>query len=154
MGWNHTGTAFKWQPTYRDNPTARYRHQPSNHVGDWWIGTYENRSEPPIPAGSQQGDGPTGTLTSPRFTVYGNTLSFLIGGGCDINVAFVELVVSGKSVAKETGKCTETMEKRSWNVSAFKGETAWIHLADLGSAPWNHINFDDLVDSSCEESMI
>ena len=41
-GWTRTGTAFDTQPTYGDNPTARRRGQPSNHQGNYWIGTYEN----------------------------------------------------------------------------------------------------------------
>ncbi|RKU14174.1 hypothetical protein C6501_08415, partial [Candidatus Poribacteria bacterium] len=29
--WEKTGTAFDFQPTWGDNPTARNRGQPSNH---------------------------------------------------------------------------------------------------------------------------
>ena len=42
------GTAFNNQPTYGNNPSARgkeYNHE-INHKGDWWIGTYEDRSSP------------------------------------------------------------------------------------------------------------
>ena len=41
-GWTIVeGDAFDFQPTFGDNPTARGRGQPSEHEGDWWIGTYE-----------------------------------------------------------------------------------------------------------------
>jgi len=45
-GWSRTGTAFDFQPTRGDNPTARRRGQPSNHQGDYWIGGYEKISGP------------------------------------------------------------------------------------------------------------
>ena len=40
-GWTKSGTAFNFQPTYGDNPTARRRGQPSNHQGQYWIGGFE-----------------------------------------------------------------------------------------------------------------
>ena len=39
--WEKTGTAFDFQPTWGDNPTARNRGQPSEHQGDWWLGLAE-----------------------------------------------------------------------------------------------------------------
>ncbi len=44
--WEKTGTAFDFQPTYGDNPTARNRNQPSQHQGDWWLGLYEKYQGP------------------------------------------------------------------------------------------------------------
>ena len=95
-GWQRTGTVFNNQPTFGDNPTARNRGQPSNHQGDWWIGTYENRPSKEAEAGDSKGDKPKGTLTSPRFRIIGKTISFLIGGGCDVNVVRAELLVDNK----------------------------------------------------------
>ena len=43
-----------------------------------------------------------------------------------------------------TGKCTETMERVTWDVIEFYGEKAQIKLVDDGSIKWGHINFDDL----------
>lgn len=95
-GWDRTGSAFNNQPTYGDNPTARNRGQAANQQGDWWIGGYESRPSTWEPAGRVQGDGPQGTLTSPSFDIQGNYISFLIGGGCDINSVRAELVVGHK----------------------------------------------------------
>ena len=92
-GWTRTGTAFNNQPTYGDNPTARNRGQPANQQGDWWIGGSENRPSSEIPAGQTQGDVPQGTLTSPSFYIKGKYISFLIGGGCDINFVRAELTI-------------------------------------------------------------
>ena len=92
--WVRTGTVFNNQPTYGDNPTARNRGQPANQQGNWWIGGYENRHSQGAPAGRIQGDGPQGTLTSPYFTIKGSHISFLIGGGCNINYVRAELIIN------------------------------------------------------------
>jgi hypothetical protein len=143
-GWTATGNAFSTQPTYGDNPTARHRGQPSNHQGNYWIGGYENRHSPSDPPGQIQGDGPQGTLTSEPFTITKPILSFLIGGGCDMNTERVELIVNGQAVLKASGHCTETMIRVRWNVAAYKGQLAQIRLIDASSGGWGHINFDDV----------
>jgi TonB family protein len=143
-GWTQTGDAFKFQPTFEDNPTARNRGQASNHQGQYWIGTCEKRPLPSDPPGQIQGDGPQGTLTSQPFTIQKPTISFLIGGGCDISVERVELFVDGQVVKRATGNCTETMERIWWTVSEFIGKEAQIRLVDASSGGWGHINFDDV----------
>lgn len=92
--WAKTGSAFNNQPTYGDNPTSRNRGQPANQQGDWWIGGYENRPSKETPAGEIQGDTPQGTLTSPFFNITGEEVSFLIGGGCDVQTVRAELVIN------------------------------------------------------------
>lgn len=143
-GWESKGDAFTNQPTYGDNPTARGRGQPSNHLGDYWIGTYENRPRPSDPAGDTAGDGTTGTLTSPAFTIEGRTIDFLIGGGCDVGFVRAELLVDGQVVHETTGKCHETMERAEWDVASFRGRSARIRLVDDANGGWGHINFDDV----------
>ena len=99
---------FDNQPTYGDNPTARNR-GPSNHQGDWWIGGAEHRPNISSAAGLLQPVGPDvpqGNLTSPTFNVIGQTISFLIGGGCDENVVRAELIVGG-----QVGKFTDLSHK-------------------------------------------
>ena len=96
--WKKTDTVFDNQPTYGDNPTARNK-DPSNHQGDWWIGGFEHRpniSSVPGQFQSGGGDGPPATLTSPTFIIIGQTISFLIGGGCKVNVARAELIIGGQ----------------------------------------------------------
>jgi TolB-like protein len=143
-GWKTSGEAFRNQPTYGDNPTARHRGQPSNHQGEYWIGGYENRHYISDPPGRVQGDGPQGMLTSLPFPITFPIINFLIGGGCDINTERVELIVNNHVVLRATGKCTETMDRIFWDVSPYKGQTAQIRLVDTSSGGWGHINFDDV----------
>lgn len=101
-GWTKSGTAFNYQPTYGDNPTARRRRQPSRHQGKWWVGTFEKRPNARSRAGAVQGDRPTGTLSSTRFRIIGNYIDFLIGGGCNVNYVRAELVIDGRGVVLRT----------------------------------------------------
>ena len=117
----------------------------SNHKGDWWIGTYENRSSPSEPFGGWQGDGPQGSLTSPSFQITGKLLTFLIGAGCDNPDIRAELIIGGEVVREETPKeCNEAMKEKSWNVTDYAGKNAQLRLVDRFSGDWGHINFDHL----------
>ena len=142
--WTLNGTAFNNQPTYGNNTLARNRK--SNHKGDWWIGTYENRSSPSEPFGGQQGDGPQGSLTSPSFQITGKLLTFLIGVGCENKPHIrAELIIGGEVVRKETPtKCYEAMAEKSWNVTGYASKNAQLRLVDHSSGHWGHINFDHL----------
>ena len=147
------GTAFNNQPTYGNNPSARdkqHNHE-SNHKGDWWIGTYENRSNPSEPPGGIQGDDPQGSLTSPSFQITGKLLTFLIGAGCTraasdtVPNIRAELIIGGEVVRDETPKaCKEAMTEQSWNVTGYAGKNAQLRLVDHFSGFFGHINFDHL----------
>jgi hypothetical protein len=143
-GWTANGDAFQYQPTYGDNPTARHRGQPSQHQGNYWIGGYEQCQTPDSRPGAVQGDGPQGTLTSDPFTIQAKSISFLIGGGCDINTERVEILIDGNVVHKVTGKCTETMARVKFDTAKYVGHTAQIRLVDASGGGWGHINFDDV----------
>lgn len=141
--WTKTGHAFDNQPTYRDNPNARDQSIKTNVQGDWWIGTFENRSNPTAEAGYVEGDFPIGTLTSPQFRINGSNINFLLGGGCAGEQIRVELLVNGKAQrVAYADNCRERMRRRVWNVEEFKNQIAQIRLVD-GSRK-GHLNFDDL----------
>jgi M6 family metalloprotease-like protein len=148
-GWTRTGTAFDSQPTLGDNPTARGRGQPSEHQGNWWIGTYENyQGKPGQTPGDVQDDGLTGTLTSPPFVILGEEINFLIGGGNhDENdpagATVVLFDIEGVSTASFTGNNSETMTRVHLPVGAFKGMTAVLKIIDNSTGSWGHINCDD-----------
>jgi len=164
VGWTATGDAFDDQPTFGDNTRHRSVYegvsdfrshgapQVSRHKGRYWVGTYESRpgagaanyTSPAegYPAGTAQGDEPTGTLTSQPFLILGDAITFLVGGGCDHLTEYVELLVDGFAVARATGKCRETMEPHTWDVALYYGRAAQIRIVDASSTRWAHINVD------------
>lgn len=154
--WEKTGTAFDFQPTWGDNPTARNRGQPSEHQGDWWLGLAEKYQGPvkgkalgQNPGDLADGvDAPQGTLTSKEFTIIGETINFLMGGG---NRAWgtaepccVNLVIDETVERTMTGNNTETMTRREWDVSDLNGKIAQLVVIDNSSGGWGHPNFDDV----------
>jgi tetratricopeptide (TPR) repeat protein len=141
-GWNKTGDAFDYQPTYGDNSAANGRGH-SGQEGKYWIGTYEMYPGPDrgFDPGSAQGSGPKGTLASVPFIVDGKSISFLLGGGKSCSVS---LIVNGSTVLIANGRNNVTMERMEWNVSMYRGETAIIKLTDNDSSDWGYISFDDV----------
>ncbi|RHY37316.1 hypothetical protein DYB34_000657, partial [Aphanomyces astaci] len=141
------------------------------HEGRYWIGTFESRpgagsaqrvspftcsfanddcktamyKEPGSSvAGTTQGDDPQGTLSSQVFTIGGSRIRFRLGGGCNPATIYVELLVDGLSVRRETGKCDERMRVVAWNVTMYKGKSAIVRIVDASSTDlWGHINVDD-----------
>jgi PKD repeat protein len=141
---------FDFQPTYGDNPTARGRGQPSNHQGNWWIGTYEKYQGPSSGQrpGDVQGDEPQGILTSGPFMIEPGTLSFLVGGGSDPRTRvelqlFDEMKLVWVGAYSASGKNTETMGRVTWDLTRYEGRKARIRIVDLSSDGWGHINADD-----------
>jgi M6 family metalloprotease-like protein len=150
-GWTKTGTAFDFQPTRGDNPTARGRGQPAQNEGQWWVGTYEQyQGQTGQIAGDVQGDGPVGTLTSSPFLVLGDEIHFLIGGGNHPaddpwGATMVTLEIDGVVVRSATGNDTETMTPVAWPVEELKGKLAQLKIIDNNSSGWGHINCDSFV---------
>ena len=139
--------------------------QESRHQLKYWIGTYENRTKTNNNTiGTAQGDVPQGTLTSDPFPINGNTITFLIGGGCNKDVVRVELLIDGEQfvfphletsyrrdhpddirtrrVLMATGECKETMRRVEWDVTQWTGLTAQFRIVDQSSTRWGHINVD------------
>ncbi|OQR91459.1 hypothetical protein THRCLA_08991, partial [Thraustotheca clavata] len=142
-----------------------------NFEGRYWVGTYELRpgagqSQQTNPfscafmnddckttlstvpgansAGTYQGDGPVGSLTSQPFFILGKSIRFRIGGGCNVLLVYVELLVDGISVLKNTGNCDERLRFVTWNVTQYAQRSGQIRIVDsTNSVNWGHINVDD-----------
>lgn len=168
--WEKTGTAFDSQPTYGSNVIAarvigngtsysmplggdywKDTAFPIGHKQNYWIGTYENRPNKDTLRGRIQGDSPQGTLTSQPFTVNNNYITFLIGGGNDINRLKIELLEetapdSYRTVAgtARTGRNNELFRRDWWDVRLLRGKRARIRIVDTASGGWGHINVDDI----------
>ena len=91
------------------------------------------------------GDAATGVLTSPRFMVSDQFLSFLIGGGRHPGETGVELLVDDEVVRTATGRDEERLTWHSWDVSEFRGRKAVLRIFDRHQGGWGHINVDHLV---------
>jgi fructan beta-fructosidase len=95
------------------------------------------------------GDLPTGTITSPTFTVNSKHINLLVGGGAhpwgSADPTAVNLLVDGKVVATATGENAEFLNWVSWDVSEYAGKQASIEIVDDNAGGWGHINVDHIV---------
>lgn len=97
-----------------------------------------------------EGDGTTGTLTSPAFKIERHYIRFLIGGGGWENKTCIDLLVDGKVVRTAGGPNTisggsENLALAGWDVSEFVGKLARIKIVDDATGGWGHINVDQIV---------
>jgi len=137
--WKVEGEAFGKGPVKEgvrppNNPTT-------GHQGKGLVNTYLG------------GDGPTGKLTSPEFTIDRNFINFLVGAGNHEGETCMNLLVNGRVVQTAVGTATKDDQGReilnwaSWDVSAFKGKKATLQIVDNHSGGWGHINIDQIVQS-------
>ena len=87
-----------------------------------------------------------GIFTSPTFTLDGDYVSFLIGGGKRTDGSLqAELVVNGEVVRSQTGSESGQLNWRSWDVSEFAGSQAQLRIRDDATGGWGHLTFDHVV---------
>lgn len=144
--WYVPGTGLKYGrrsgavagPAFRKKPskgTADNNQQDvSGFLGKGLVNTYD-----------PDGDGPTGTLTSPEFELSRRYLHFLVGGGAHVGQVGVNLLVEGKPVHSACGREEELLEWTTVDLAPFKGKTGRIQIFDRHSGPWGHINADHFV---------
>lgn len=99
-----------------------------------------------------QGDGSTGTLTSPEFVIQRPFIRFLMGGGKNPQVTCMNLLVDGKVVRSATGPNdkaggTEDLYPEFWEVREFVGQKGVLEIVDQATGGWGHINVDQIVQS-------
>jgi endoglucanase Acf2 len=130
-GWVATGDAF--DRTVTDTATGQ------SEVSGWLGGRFLDSFT------DHDGDGATGTLTSPSFTIDRSTLAFLVGGGDHPDHEAVQLLVDGDVVASSTGTDSERLRWDSWDVSRFQGRTAQLRIVDDLRAGWAHVLVDQVM---------
>ncbi|MDX2550483.1 GH32 C-terminal domain-containing protein [Streptomyces stelliscabiei] len=131
--WTTTGDAFGPAPATGTLPGQQ---QVSGFQGSGLVNTFLN------------GDGGTGTLTSPEFTIDKRYVNFLIGGGNhpagSADPTALELLVDGQVVRSTTGKDAEELETASWDVHDLAGKKARIRVVDDNTGGWGHLNVDQI----------
>ena len=133
--WKITGDAFGAGPAHEPLPGQM---NVEGFVGKGLVNSFHN------------GDGGTGTLTSPEFKLERPYLRFLIGGGQDAEKLSLNLLIGGKRVRSATGPNTqaggsENLAQESWDVAEFVGQTAVIEVIDQATGGWGHLNVDQIV---------
>jgi len=129
-GWTTTGAAFKPGPALGDLLTKL---------------EIENQHGKGVASSEIEGDGATGTLTSPAFKIERQYISFLIGGGHYEHHTCLNLLIDGKIIHSATGWKSDHLVAVSWDVSALAGQVAQVQLVDEASGDWGHINVDQIV---------
>lgn len=140
--WKVTGTAFGDRPARGTLPNQM---PVSGFLGKGLVNSYSG------------GDGATGTLTSPEFTVDRKFINFLVGGGKHPGKTCINLMVGGKVVRTATGPNdrpggSERLDWDSWDVGEFGGKKAVLQIVDSETGGWGHINVDHIVQSDRKKS--
>ncbi|MCP4855836.1 MAG: arylsulfatase [Fuerstiella sp.] len=135
--WTAAGDAFESGPT---DPKGRIVGFQGRGVLDTYVANGSDR--------------PTGTLTSPEFTIDRKRINFLIGGGKTPQKTCVNLLVDGKDVRTAVGAATKNAANQkilqwvSWDLSELQGKSARIQIVDQHSAGWGHIVVDHVYRSN------
>ncbi len=133
QGWRQSGNAWGETPAQgaygTQNPII-------NFEGNYLINTYYEGSDWPV--------GVLSRTTPAPIEINLSRLSFLIGGGEDLERLYVALVVNGKIVKKATGRGTEELRRVTWDITPWVGNTARILIVDRSSEAWGHLLVDDI----------
>jgi len=134
VGWKMTGRAFGKGPC-TGRPVPSY--PAGGFAGKLMLSSYH------------EGDGSTGTLTSPKFVIRGKTITFLVGGGRwggrSPAKTCMDLIVGGKVARTVTGHTSNTLRLDGWDVSDLVGKTAQLQMIDTSTGSWGHILIDHIV---------
>jgi len=136
--WEQTGTAFNSGPASGDRLAK--------------LGITNSRDNT-VASSKLEGDGPTGTLTSPEFKIARNYISFLISGGDYEHDTCVNLLINGKIVKSAVGWRSDRLVPTSWDVSRFQGQKAQVQIVDEAIHDWGHINVDHIVQTDKPERL-
>jgi sucrose-6-phosphate hydrolase SacC (GH32 family) len=136
--WQITGTAFGSGPV-ADAQLAK-------------LGI-ENARDNRVASSELDGDGPTGTLTSPEFKIARKYVSFLISGGDYERDTCLNLLIDGEIVKSATGWRSDRLAPASWDVSRWLGQKAQIQIVDAAGGDWGHINVDQILQTDKPEQL-
>ena len=98
------------------------------------------------------GDGSTGTLTSPPFEIQRKYINFLIAGGGHPGKTCINLLLDGNIVRTASGTNisdgSEMLDWKSWDVKELQGKKVQIQIVDSHRGSWGHISIDHIFQSN------
>lgn len=97
---------------------------------------------------SFKGDAAKLSLTSTPFQITKNYIKLKVGGGNNAELTYVGLFINGTRVLVETGANSGNLTQRTWDVSAYVGQTAEIRIVDNSTGGWGFIMCDDIIFSN------
>lgn len=137
--WYSEGTAFGDGPLSK-NQIAHYQ-KLEGYQGNKFINTYNVRQGTNI----SSGDAPTGILRSRPFKIERKFIHILISGGNNADQTGLQVIIDGEIVAKVAGNESNTMMRKTLDVSQFLGRTAEFKVVDQASGGWGHIGIDHIL---------
>lgn len=143
-----TGTYDKWTiegDAFGNNPTK------GAYAGQQDVKNFEGKY---LANSFNMGDSSTGTLTSQEFKITKDYINFLLGGGIS-NDTYIELIIEGKSIYKNTSlEESEALKWMTWNVKQYKGQNAIIRIVDNAKGSFGYILVDHITLSNMERSSL
>jgi sucrose-6-phosphate hydrolase SacC (GH32 family) len=136
--WQVTGTAFGTAPAQGTLPGQM---AVEGFVGTGLVNSFLG------------GDGATGELVSPPFTIERPYLKFLIGGGRDSDRLAIRLLIDGQVKRSATGPNSqpgghETLSLDAWDVRDLMGQQAQLQIVDQATGGWGHLNIDQIMQTT------
>ena len=123
--WKAEGTAFGKGPLKNPPAIRGYR-------GKGLVSSFHDSDEA------------TGLLTSPEFKLTRPYISFLVGGGKNIDQVGIELLLDGKRVRASAGLDSGELVWRSWDVREFHDKSVRLRIFDRATGGWGHILVDQI----------
>ena len=141
-GWRVTTGSFGQLVT--DRAQFHNAAKPYLREGKWHLSTLETPTQ-------TAGDGYTGAVVSPAFTLSRPTVTMLVGGGSGANtyVALCEYDAAapdgcGREVAQARGTNSEVMGYRTLDGSSLVGKQVVLKVVDKSTGGWGHITVDNI----------
>ncbi len=132
--WIITGDAFSNADVSED--TLFWSTTPFNQQGRYHLWSYKSG-----------GDTQTGSIKTADFKLGGDgKISFLIGGGQNLNTLYIALVRAsdGQVLYKETGKNSEAYTSSFFDASQYINEICYIKVVDNSAEGFGHLNIDNI----------
>ncbi|MCS7224790.1 MAG: GH116 family glycosyl-hydrolase, partial [Armatimonadetes bacterium] len=126
-GWTIEGNCFGERPA---TGAISWQQPVSGFQGRYFVNTFN------------PDDTTTGRAVSDPFIIKEPYLHFLIGGGHHPGRCCLNLLVDGKVVRSETGRNSEQLMHRMWDVKEFHGKEARLEIVDQVTGGWGHILVD------------